>query len=500
MMNVVQVNLHHAKAATAKFTKIILERNIKVALIQEPYLVKGRVAGLSGLKGTLHYDKYSNKSRACIYVSKDVSSFQLWNYTSQDMTAVKIKLQDRQMRKDYTFVSCYLPYEESNPVSTELASFVTYAEGEHLDFIIGMDANAHHSTWGSSDTNNRGEFLFQFISNHNLVTLNVGNKPTFVNRIRTEVIDITITTQGMIKHIHEWKVLDQIVSLSDHNYISFNVNFKPGPATSYRNPRNTDWDLYKRTLKCKLEDVNVVITDSEELDEAALSFQSAILNTMNQCCPETKIPNTKQPIWWNSKLDGLRKKTRQLWNKSKRGGSRESYYTSLTEYNREVRKAKRSSWRNFCERIDHNDSAARLQKIMARDPTFRIGNLVKPDGSYTTNGDETLEILMNTHFPDNRSAASVLDPGLTECHSSGRDWREASATASVKRIRAAISTFKPFKSPGPDGIYPVLLQEGLDVILPILCRLFRSSLVLGHIPKCWRRAKVVFLSKPGRSL
>ncbi|KAI5732063.1 hypothetical protein M8J77_020629 [Diaphorina citri] len=34
--------------------------------------------------------------------------------------------------------------------------------------------------------------------------------------------------------------------------------------------------------------------------------------------------------------------------------------------------------------------------------------MAKPDGSYTTNGEETLEVLLNAHFPEHRSAAAGL--------------------------------------------------------------------------------------------
>ena len=32
--------------------------------------------------------------------------------------------------------------------------------------------------------------------------------------------------------------------------------------------------------------------------------------------------------------------------------------------------------------------------------------------------------------------------------------------SSFKRVEAAINEFQPFKAPGPDGLYPVLLQKG----------------------------------------
>ncbi|KAL1446330.1 hypothetical protein WDU94_005475 [Cyamophila willieti] len=482
-MNVVQINLHHAKAASATFTKLILERNIKLALIQEPYVVKGRVAGLSACNGNVIYDVSSPKPRTCIYISKEVQYLPLWNYTSDDMTVVKLKHQEGGVSKELIVCSCYLPYEKPDPVSRELQNLVNHAEGERLDYILGVDANAHHAAWASRDTNNRGD------------------KPTFITINRTEVLDITLASQGILRSISDWRVLDEIISLSDHRYISFNINNNIGPSTTYRNPKKTNWELFTKVLKRKMGDMKVEFRNSAELDATAHDFQCAVANTMKLCCPETKRPNTKQPTWWNNNLEGLRKKTRKLWNKAKRDGNRETFSMSLKTYSRELRKAKRNSWRSYCESIENVDAAARLQKIMARDPAFGIGNLVKPDGTYTKSGEETLTVLMATHYPEHRCATSNPSDntvGVLKRIPSRHDWREATAIASETRIRAAVGTFKPYKSPGPDGIYPVMLQKGLDVIIHLLCKLFRSSLAMGYIPRSWRMARAVFLPKPGR--
>ena len=32
--------------------------------------------------------------------------------------------------------------------------------------------------------------------------------------------------------------------------------------------------------------------------------------------------------------------------------------------------------------------------------------------------------------------------------------------SSFERMEAAVNQFQPFKAPGPDGLYPVLLQKG----------------------------------------
>jgi len=56
----------------------------------------------------------------------------------------------------------------------------------------------------------------------------------------------------------------------------------------------------------------------------------------------------------------------------------------------------------------------------------------------------------------------------------------------------------PFKSPGTDGIFPVLLQKGIQHLVYPLQSIYRASLLWGYIPKAWRTAQVAFIPKPGK--
>ena len=68
-----------------------------------------------------------------------------------------------------------------------------------------------------------------------------------------------------------------------------------------------------------------------------------------------------------------------------------------------------------------------------------------------------------------------------------------------KRVKWAVSDFASFTSPGIDGIYPVVLQKGIDIIIERLVRLLQASIALGYIPTQWRTARVVFVPKPGHN-
>jgi len=50
-----------------------------------------------------------------------------------------------------------------------------------------------------------------------------------------------------------------------------------------------------------------------------------------------------------------------------------------------------------------------------------------------------------------------------------------------------------------DGIFPALLQEGWEILIPYLIRIFRPCLATGYVPALWHQAKVEFIPTPSRS-
>ena len=68
-----------------------------------------------------------------------------------------------------------------------------YCENENLCLIVGCDSNAHHTAWGSTNCNGKGESLLEFFNSLNLGILNRGNESTFCNASRQEVIDWGLT-------------------------------------------------------------------------------------------------------------------------------------------------------------------------------------------------------------------------------------------------------------------------------------------------------------------
>ena len=51
-----------------------------------------------------------------------------------------------------------------------------------------------------------------------------------------------------------------------------------------------------------------------------------------------------------------------------------------------------------------------------------------------------------------------------------------------------------------DGIMPIMLQQGFELLGGKLLMLLRASLALGYIPMSWRHTRVVSIPKPGKPL
>ena len=169
-------------------------------------------------------------------------------FCDQDTTVGKIVNKLDGMERKIIVVSAYFPYDPLLiPPPRNIEVIVNYAESNHLGLIIGCDANSQHTIWGSTKCNKRGEKLLDFILSFNLVIHNKGSTPTFVNKIRQQVIDMTLTNQKASSLVQNWSVLDED-SLSDHRYIGFNIGADKTITPTGQNPRKANWTVYTRLV------------------------------------------------------------------------------------------------------------------------------------------------------------------------------------------------------------------------------------------------------------
>ena len=184
--------------------------------------------------------------------------------------------------------------------------------------MIGTDANAHHTVWGSNNVNPRGLELLLYCANANLYFCNVGNNPPFRTKTREEVLDLTLINRNAWNCIGDWHVSD-VPSFSDHMYIRFTVQSSTKRTKMIRNIRRTSWNKYVSELEqrlCELNGVSVNISSIDDIEALASTVQSEIMKSYNLACSIRKIRRTTENIWWNTELAGLRRAARKAQRKA----------------------------------------------------------------------------------------------------------------------------------------------------------------------------------------
>lgn len=388
-----------------------------------------------------------------------------------------------------------MPYDSpAPPPGSRFEEILAYGQRKNIPVLAGCDANSHNTAWGSTNTNARGTALAEYIASTELVILNKGNAPTFLTPYRREIIDITVCTPGLDSYVTNWRVLNE-ESLSDHRIITFHLKIEPPRTKWIRNPRNTDWDRYARTLS-QHSFGDPPPTNAEELDTLVDTFTDKLLTTFNSACPLRKENLRKNAPWWNSELKSLRKKARATLRQALSTDTDpawELYQSTQKEYKHKCREAKKAKWEDFCTEVEGISATAKMHKLLAKDPSLQPSLLRKSSGEFTEDDGDTLTHLLETHF-------LCSSPNLQTRHrATPMSEYTVSDIVSTNKLRWALDSFDNFKSPGPDGIFPALLKQAPGNAIRTLEVILKSSLCLGHVPKPWKHIKVVFIPKPGRN-
>ena len=172
----------------------------------------------------------------------------LTQFTTGVQVAVFLK-SSHHSERPIVLVSCYLPFEGALP-SPAWQEHVDFCRLGNYGLVMGCDANVHHTGWGSSYVNPRGQLLAEFLAASDLYWSNTGNTPTFRVANRSEVIDITLVDPSTLNRVTNWQVSEN-PSLSDHAFITFTIRLKIAGGRWIRSSK-ADWDLYRRTLAALL--------------------------------------------------------------------------------------------------------------------------------------------------------------------------------------------------------------------------------------------------------
>lgn len=186
--------------------------------------------------------------------------------------------------------SCYwspsTTYLEYRDFLDRLERSIRSAAGEVL---VAGDFNAHHSDWGSSINDRRGDALSDMVHATGMVTCNRGKHPTFISG---SIIDVTFASTNIARKITSWSVSDE-ETLSDHMYIRYDTLCVHGtqPIVA-KKKRKIDFNKLDVALAEKRLSLD---TDSHSADECAAAFVTKIQST---CTVEVPAGCRRRSVHW----------------------------------------------------------------------------------------------------------------------------------------------------------------------------------------------------------
>ena len=165
-----QLNLQHTQTATLNLAQIILQKNLDVAFVQEPYTAFNNVAGFPKSFRIFAHGN-GRKILAIIVNNNFIDAIAVKQISHEDAILIDISYED------FTFygASLYFPIDRDIARDFEtVEKIIQLAKGKGL--ILSVDS----TLWYDTRTNQRGKSLAEFIITSNLLIMKEATDiPTF---------------------------------------------------------------------------------------------------------------------------------------------------------------------------------------------------------------------------------------------------------------------------------------------------------------------------------
>jgi hypothetical protein len=509
--------------------QMISTYKIGMALIQEPYHYQNKLTGIT--KGYRKFFNGEGKCRAAIIVQDNTIDALLITQMS-DKDAVLLEI--NKGKSSFYAASIYFNIED--PIAHNVKTvdrILQFTKGKKL--VLAIDSNSRSTTWHDVLTNHRGKEMEEFLAYNQLHIINEDSAmTTFQSSRGSSNIDLTIANNPMLAAIEEWEILEE-ESCSDHSIIKYNLNFNPdktheynfkGPRYIIKEHQYTDFhnNIRRQIIKnFQIDNDGGNITEIDQrLVERLTSqedlgiFIDEIDDMIRTTCTDTfknqKLPkncaNGKSVPWWSITLTIMRKRMnalrrrfqRTLHNEELRASRKKQYCEEKKKYQAAIRMEKTNSWKQHCSLVTPNNPWNEVYKLAAGKirESLTLSTLQKPDGSKTTNIDETLQTLMDLLIPEDNTQDD------TSQHKSTRSLAAQPLDTTNDRkftqdeVRQTIESFNSRKAPGPDGITKEILTLIFQNIPQTITAMYNECLKRGYFPKQWKIAKIIPIPKPGK--
>lgn len=154
-----QDNLNHTKAASAVIARAMVRNDTDFVLVQEPWVYRGRIKGLTQKNTQVICDTRKNKTIACVILKTYIMHLFLTEFLSADLVAIQMMLDMNSHKQDVILAAGYFPCDDAHAPPELVEKRVKHCETNKLPLTLRCDSNAHNEVWGCTGTNQKSEYL-----------------------------------------------------------------------------------------------------------------------------------------------------------------------------------------------------------------------------------------------------------------------------------------------------------------------------------------------------
>ena len=200
-----QINLQHNSAAAANLSQTLLELNLDIILVQEPYCYfsSRKITNVpQGYKAFLFPSKDFHFGSSII-LKNGIIAKPILDICNNEVTGVQIVSHNL----DVFLLSVYCRPTLANLKDTLRPVFES-SNIEVSNTIICMDCNAHDPLWNSPYTDPKGTELLNIISEEQLSCANILREELSFILQHTSFVDVTLAGHSIRDKILNWCYLD----------------------------------------------------------------------------------------------------------------------------------------------------------------------------------------------------------------------------------------------------------------------------------------------------
>lgn len=500
-LNVLQANVNHSAGAQDLFLQSMVEWNVDVAIVAEPYAVPpNNPLWVGDTEGSVAIvarpgagPPLAVKARGRGYVAAvrgEVAFVGVYFSPNRNVAALERFL------------------DVLGPLVRRLAP---------LQVFVAGDLNAKSTAWGNPVTNPKGREVEEWALAAGLSLLNTGAVQTCVRWSGGSVVDVTFATPAIARRVEGWRVETEVETLSDHRYVRFGVSpasVRPASSSLSSSSSHRGHSRFPRWALSKLdrelaEEAAIIgrwsLPPLSEIgvDEAACRLCDAFTAVCRAAMPPAKSPPPQRALyWWTAEIAGLRAAcngARRKYTRSRRRRPqdvdrddrlRRIYVEKIKILQQAICRAKEAAWLELVRGLDRDPWGRPYKRARnkLRAQSVPIIEQLEP---------ERLGRIVGELFPD--TPVGFTPPRMARQTPDEEEGVPPPVTdAEMEAVLSRLQSKK--RAPGPDGVHGRVLSLSLKHLGDSLRELFDRCLRSGQFPGAWKEGRLCLIPKAGRAL